>query len=51
MLPDVFAVADRLIVLHRGRKVTEKRIVETDAQEVVQYMVGALDDTREQRSI
>ncbi len=49
-LPDVFAVADRLIVLHRGRKVTEKRIVETDAQEVVQYMVGALDDTQELRS-
>ena len=24
-LPDVFAVSDRLIVMHRGRKVTEKR--------------------------
>ncbi len=46
-LPDVFAVADRLIVLHRGRKVTEKQTAETDAQEIVQYMVGALDDTRE----
>ncbi len=46
-LPDVFAVSDRLIVMHRGRKVTEKRIEETDNQEIVQYMVGALDDTRE----
>jgi ribose transport system ATP-binding protein len=45
-LPDVFAVADRLIVMHRGRKVTEKRTSETNTQELVQYMVGALDDTR-----
>jgi ABC-type sugar transport system ATPase subunit len=45
-LPDVFAVADRLIVMHRGRKVTEKRTADTDTQELVQYMVGARDDTR-----
>jgi ABC-type sugar transport system ATPase subunit len=45
-LPDVFAVADRLIVMHRGRKVTEKRTAETDTEELVRYMVGALDDTR-----
>jgi len=44
-LPDVFAVTDRLIVMHRGRKVTEKQTAETDTQELVQYMVGALDDT------
>ena len=47
-LPDVFAVSDRLIVMHRGRKVTEKRTTETNMQELVQYMVGALDDTRVQ---
>ena len=41
-LPDVFAVADRLMVMHRGRKVTEKKTVETSTQELVQYMVGAL---------
>ena len=29
-LPDVFAVSDRLIVMHRGRKVTEKTTAETD---------------------
>ena len=45
-LPDVFAVADRLIIMHRGRKVTEKKVSDTNSEEVVQYMVGALDDTR-----
>ena len=43
-LPDVFAVADRIIVMHRGRKVTEKRAADTTTPELVQYMVGALDD-------
>jgi ABC-type sugar transport system ATPase subunit len=45
-LPDVFAVTDRIVVMHRGRKVTEKNTAETNAQEIVQYMMGALDDTR-----
>ncbi|HZP19289.1 MAG TPA: ATP-binding cassette domain-containing protein, partial [Bauldia sp.] len=45
-LPDVFAVADRLMVMHRGRKVTEKTTAQTNTQELVQYMVGALDDTK-----
>ena len=44
-LPEVFAVADRLVVMHRGRKVTEKKAADTNSEEVVQYMVGALDDT------
>jgi ribose transport system ATP-binding protein len=43
-LPEVFAVADRLVVMHRGRKVTEKKAAETNSEEIVQYMVGALDD-------
>ncbi len=43
-LPDVFAVTDRLMVMHRGRKVTEKRTADTSTTELVQYMVGALDD-------
>ena len=46
-LPDVFAVADRLMVMHRGRKVTEKKTVDTSTEELVQYMVGARDDTRD----
>ena len=45
-LPDVFAVTDRIVVMHRGRKVTEKLTRDTNSQEIVQYMVGALDDTR-----
>jgi len=45
-LPDVFAVADRLMVLHRGRKVTEKKTADTNTEELVQYMVGMRDDTR-----
>jgi ABC-type sugar transport system ATPase subunit len=40
-LPDVFAVADRIVIMHRGRKVAEKRAGETNTTEVVEYMVGA----------
>ena len=45
-LHDVFEVADRLMVMHRGRKVAEKKAAETNTQELVQYMVGVLDDTK-----
>ena len=45
-LPDVFAVSDRLMVMHRGRKVTEKRTADTSTEELVQYMVGARDDMK-----
>ncbi|MDP1729791.1 MAG: ATP-binding cassette domain-containing protein [Devosia sp.] len=44
-LPDVFAVSDRILVMHRGRKVTEKKTADTNSEELVRYMVGALDDT------
>ena len=43
-LPDVFAVADRIVVMHRGRKVTEKKTADTSTNELVQYMGGALND-------
>ncbi len=43
---DVFAVSDRIVVLHRGRKVAEKRTAETDPEEIVQYMIGLRDDTQ-----
>lgn len=46
-LPDVFAVTDRIVIMHRGHKVAEKKTSETDSQEVVQYMVGALSDIRD----
>jgi ABC-type sugar transport system ATPase subunit len=45
-LPDVFAVTDRIVIMHRGHKVAEKMTGETDSQQVVQYMVGALSDVR-----
>ena len=40
-LPDVFAVTDRIVIMHRGRKVAEMPTSSTDSQEVVEYMVGA----------
>ena len=46
-LPDIFAVTNRIAVMHRGRKVAEKRTNETNGGEIVRYMVGELDDTRE----
>jgi ABC-type sugar transport system ATPase subunit len=46
-LPDVFAVADRIVVMHRGRKVAEKAAALTNMTEIVEYMVGArLDESR-----
>ena len=38
---DVFAVADRVIVMRRGSKAGERRISETSENEVVGLMVGA----------
>ncbi len=43
-LPDVFAVTDRIIIMHRGRKVADKPTQSTDSTEVVEYMVGARTD-------
>ena len=40
ILPDAFAVTDRVVVMHRGRKVAEKVTATTTAEELVQYMVG-----------
>ena len=45
-LPDVFAVTNRIVVMYRGRRAAEKRTSETNSREIVQYMVGALDDSR-----
>ena len=44
ILPDVFAVTDRVIVMRRGRKVAEKTTAKTNSEELVQYMVGARED-------
>jgi ABC-type sugar transport system ATPase subunit len=37
---DAFAVTDRIIVLHRGRRLGEKTTAHTNAEELVQYRVG-----------
>ncbi len=39
-LGDIFAVADRILVLRRGVKAGERRIGETDGDEIVKLMVG-----------
>jgi ABC-type sugar transport system ATPase subunit len=40
-LPDVFAITDRIVIMHRGRKVAEMPTASTNTTEVVEYMVGA----------
>lgn len=40
-LQDVFAVADRVVVMRRGKKVGERAIGETDNNEIVGLMVGS----------
>ncbi|HEX2527502.1 MAG TPA: ATP-binding cassette domain-containing protein [Geminicoccus sp.] len=39
-LGDIFAVSDRILVLRRGRNAGERRIDQTDGDEVVKMMVG-----------
>ena len=39
-LHDIFAVADRIVVLRRGQLAGERRISETNPDEVVRLMVG-----------
>ncbi|MFS0734466.1 sugar ABC transporter ATP-binding protein [Microbacterium jepli] len=39
-LEEVFAIADRIVVLRDGRKVAERTSAETDPTEIVQLMVG-----------
>ena len=40
-MQDVFAVADRIVILRRGRKVAERFAAETTPDEIVSLMVGA----------
>jgi ABC-type sugar transport system ATPase subunit len=42
---DIFEVCDRIVVLRRGRKVTDKRTSETTSEEIVQYIMGVRDDS------
>ena len=39
-LTDIFAVADRILVLRRGIAAGERRAVETDGDELIRLMIG-----------
>ncbi len=41
-MPDVFAVADRIAVLRRGKKVAEKKISDSSPEEVTGLITGAI---------
>ena len=41
-MPDVFAVADRLVVLRRGRKVADKPVAATSPEEATGLITGAI---------
>ena len=40
-MQDVFAVADRVVVMRRGNNVGERKIQQTTVDEIVSLMVGA----------
>jgi simple sugar transport system ATP-binding protein len=42
-MPDVFAVADRIVVLRRGRKVADKAISTSSPEEVTGLITGAIE--------
>jgi simple sugar transport system ATP-binding protein len=42
-MPDVFGVADRIIVLRRGRKVADKVVATTSPEEVTGLITGAIE--------
>jgi simple sugar transport system ATP-binding protein len=42
-MPDVFSVADRIVVLRRGRKVADKAVANTSPEEVTGLITGAID--------
>src|SRR5207244_4591468 len=42
-MPDVFGVADRIVVLRRGRKVADKAITASSPEEVTGLITGAIE--------
>jgi len=42
-MPDVFTVADRVVVLRRGRKVADRRIADSSPEEVTGLITGAIE--------
>ena len=42
-MPDVFSVADRIVVLRRGHKVADKTVADSSPEEVTGLITGAID--------
>jgi simple sugar transport system ATP-binding protein len=42
-MPDVFAVADRIVVMRRGQKVADKRVAASSPEEVTGLITGAIE--------
>jgi simple sugar transport system ATP-binding protein len=42
-MPDVFAVCDRVAVLRRGTKVTDKRVADSSPEEITGLITGAIE--------
>jgi simple sugar transport system ATP-binding protein len=42
-MPDVFAVADRIVVLRRGRKVADKAAAGSSPEEITGLITGAIE--------
>jgi simple sugar transport system ATP-binding protein len=42
-MPDVFAVADRIVVLRRGEKVADKPVAQSSPEEVTGLIMGAIE--------
>jgi simple sugar transport system ATP-binding protein len=42
-MPDVFTVADRIVVLRRGRKVADKAVAASSPEEVTGLITGAIE--------
>jgi simple sugar transport system ATP-binding protein len=41
-MPDVFAVADRIVVMRRGGKVADKKVADTSPEEITGLITGAI---------
>ena len=42
-MPDVFSIADRVVVLRRGRKVADKDVAASSPEEVTGLITGAIE--------